>query len=223
MEANVREIMIVSIAGLGIGGGILTNYLLKKNRPAEYYLAQKAEAEASVEKYRLDLDFEAKENEQKRVYSERETERRRAHELAYKKLANEREAALPNSYWMYKAAIENKEARKYEADKLDKLIKALGDTSHLTGNDDLVTGLIILAKRTERDEEIINQLIEIVKKIEIAAKTNDVDLQSELVKKVEELKTEDNFEEEIKKLDSLKHIDPSKDFNFDALMHKESV
>ena len=223
METNVREIMLIGIAGLGIGGGILTNYLIKRNRPAEYYLAQKAEAEASVEKYRLDLEFEAKESEQKRVYAERETERKRTYDLNYKKLCNEREAALPDSYWMYKAAIENKEARKYEADKLNSLITALGDTSNLTSYDDLATGLYILAKRTERDEKIIEELIDLVKKIEIAGKTDDATLQLELTKKIDELNAKDNLEEELQKLESLKHIDPSKDFNFDALMHKENV
>ena len=209
MEANVTGIVALGIAGLGIGGAIITNYLIKKNRPAEYYLAQQAESEASIEKYRLDLEYDAQERE-----------RKRAHELAYKKLANEREAALPNSYWIYKAAIENKEARKYEADKLDALIEALSNTTCLRGYDDLSTGLYILAKRTERDERLIDEILEIVKKMEIASKSNDVDLQTELLKKVEELKKEDTFEEELEKLDNLKHEDID-GFDFDALLHKE--
>lgn len=223
MENNVRDIILVSIAGLGVGGGILTNYLLKRNRPAEFYLAQKAEAEASAEKYRIQLEFEAKENESKRAYSERETERKRAHELSYKKLANEREAALPDAYWIYKAAIENKEARKYEADKLEALIEALSDTSDLGGRDELVTAICVLAKRTERDEKMIIEIVDIIKKMEISGKSDSASLQSELVKKVEELEAKDDFEKEMEKLESLKHIDPSKDFNFDALMHKETI
>lgn len=208
---EVRDIMLVGIAGVGVVGGIVSNYLIKRNRPAEFYLAQKAESEASIEKYRLDLEYDAKEKEKKR-----------AHELQFKKLANEREAALPAAYWMYRAAVENKEARKYEADKLDDLIEALSDTSSFEGNGDLTTAIYILAKRTERDEKIIDQILDIVKKMEIAGKTNDGDLQEELVKKLEEIKREESFEEDMKKLETLKHIDPSKDFNFDALIHKES-
>ena len=175
-------------------------------------IAQKAEAEASTERCRIQCEYDAKETEKKREY-----------ELNWKKLCNEREAALPYSYWLYKAAIENKEARKYEADKLDKLIDALSDTSDLDDDDtaDLATGLYILAKRTKRDEKLIGELIDIVKQMQIAQKTNDVNLQSELVKKVEELKKEENFEEDLKKLESLKHEEGIEDFDFDALMHKE--
>lgn len=210
---ETRDIMLIGVAGLGIAGGIFTNYLIKKNRPAEYYIAKKAESEASMERYRIQCEYDAKEAAKKREY-----------DLNWKKLCNEREAALPPAYWMYKAAIENKEARKYEADKLDKLIKALSDTSNLADDDtsDLSTGLYILAKRTKRDEKLIAELIDIVKQMQFAQKMNDADLQAELVKKVEELKKEDNFEEDLKKLDSLKHDDGIEDFDFDALMHKES-
>ena len=208
---ETRDIMLIGVAGLGIAGGIFTNYLIKRNRPAEYYLAKKAESEASTEKYRLDLEYQAKEKEKKREY-----------ELNWKKLCNEREAALPAAYWMYEAAIENKEARKYEADKLDKLIDALSDTSNLDDDADLSTGLYILAKRTKRDEKLISELVDIVKQMQFAQKMNDADLQAELVKKVEELKKEDNFEEDLKKFDSLKHDEGIEDFDFDALMHKES-
>ena len=219
---NVREIIALSIVGLGVGGAILTNYLIKRNRPAEFYLAQKAEAEASVEKYRIQLEHEAKENELKRGYEEREREKKRQYELTHQKLANEREAALPDAYWIYRAAIENKEARKYEADKLEQLIEALGDTSNLNGRDELVTAICVLAKRTEKDEKLILDLIELVNKFQIVAKAEDASIQVELVKKTEEVKaTKDNFEKELEKLESLKHINPELDFNFDSLMHKE--
>lgn len=208
---EVRDMMLIGIAGFGVAGGILTNYLIKRNRPAEYYLAKEAESEASVEKYRLDLEYDAKERE-----------KAREHELKFKKLANEREAALPNGYWLYKAAVENKEARKYEADKLDKLIDALSNTNCLKGYDDLSTGLYILARRTQRDEELIDEILELVKQIQIAGKTDDVELQKELLKKVEELKKDESFDEEMKKLDALKHKE-SLDFDFDALLHKEEA